>query len=231
MSTHAEQGGADKDRRSKMAHSTVKGPAKKNGAGGHYTWGRAGDVTDFDPKGVQSEVKVTTTRVPSDASDEFHDAIQVQGEVPNMNESNFPSLAAAKAVKGGSQAGSTSTVPRPVPSMDVVNLGFGCLLSLGGLIAFLRKGSLPSLLGGGSCGAALAGSSILVSKNAKDGHRLGAFVAALLALGMLPRVVKTKKMMPAGVVTLLGLLAAAYNAVQLLQLAKQGSGSTPAKEG
>lgn len=42
----------DKDRRSRMANSSVHAPAKKGGAGGHYTWGNAADVQDFEPKGA-----------------------------------------------------------------------------------------------------------------------------------------------------------------------------------
>lgn len=44
---------ADKDRRSRMAISTVHAPPKKGGAGGHFTWGSATDTSmDFDaPRG------------------------------------------------------------------------------------------------------------------------------------------------------------------------------------
>lgn len=40
----------EKDRRSNMVTSSMKAPAKKDGAGGSYTWGRAIDVTDYEPK-------------------------------------------------------------------------------------------------------------------------------------------------------------------------------------
>ena len=40
---------ADKDRRSRMAISTVHAPPKKGGAGGAFTWGSATDTSiDFD---------------------------------------------------------------------------------------------------------------------------------------------------------------------------------------
>lgn len=38
---------AEKDRRSRMATSTVHGAPKKGGAGGAYTWGAATDTTDY----------------------------------------------------------------------------------------------------------------------------------------------------------------------------------------
>jgi len=42
---------ATKDRRSNMAYGGYKDPAKKDGAGGAYTWGSPTDVTDYDPSG------------------------------------------------------------------------------------------------------------------------------------------------------------------------------------
>eukprot|EP00440_Ansanella_granifera_P020266 gb/GFBE01022016.1/.p1 GENE.gb/GFBE01022016.1/~~gb/GFBE01022016.1/.p1 ORF type:complete len:348 (+),score=67.07 gb/GFBE01022016.1/:1-1044(+) len=40
---------SEKDRRSRMAYSTVNANPKKGGAGGAYTWGTAGDVTEYVP--------------------------------------------------------------------------------------------------------------------------------------------------------------------------------------
>jgi len=52
---------ADKDRRSRMAISTVHAPPKKGGAGGAFTWGSATDTSiDFDASKVQQPVKVIT---------------------------------------------------------------------------------------------------------------------------------------------------------------------------
>ncbi|CAE7472201.1 PPA1 [Symbiodinium natans] len=48
----------EKDRRSRMAISTINQAPKKGGAGGSYTWGTAGDVQDYDPAPV-TESKVT----------------------------------------------------------------------------------------------------------------------------------------------------------------------------
>jgi len=48
----------EKDRRSRMAVSTMHQAPKKGGAGGSYTWGTAGDVQDYDPAPV-TETKVT----------------------------------------------------------------------------------------------------------------------------------------------------------------------------
>mmetsp|Transcript_20452 Transcript_20452/g.57552 ORF Transcript_20452/g.57552 Transcript_20452/m.57552 type:complete len:290 (+) Transcript_20452:91-960(+) len=45
---------AAKDRRSNMVKSSINAPAKKDGAGGSYTWGSAMDVTDYEPVGLAS---------------------------------------------------------------------------------------------------------------------------------------------------------------------------------
>jgi hypothetical protein len=41
----------DKDRRTRMANSSVNQPMKKGGAGGSYTWGGIMDVQDYTPVG------------------------------------------------------------------------------------------------------------------------------------------------------------------------------------
>lgn len=56
---------ADKDRRSRMAVSTVNAPPKKGGAGGAFTWGSEKDGTmDFDASRLQQPVKVITAAAP-----------------------------------------------------------------------------------------------------------------------------------------------------------------------
>lgn len=51
-----------RDRRSNMATSSIKAPAKKAGAGGRYTWGSPMemDVTDYEPIGLGGLAKVST---------------------------------------------------------------------------------------------------------------------------------------------------------------------------
>lgn len=42
----------DKDRRTRMIHSSMKAPPKKDGAGGQFTWGGVMDVTNYEPVGL-----------------------------------------------------------------------------------------------------------------------------------------------------------------------------------
>lgn len=96
----------DKDRRSRMANSSVNAPAKKGGAGGKHTWGAAGDVQDFEPVGV-AESKVTTA--PSEVDDSNPSEVT---RTPSANalgvkvesESQFPALS------------SGTTRPQPHPN-------------------------------------------------------------------------------------------------------------------
>mmetsp|Transcript_103106 Transcript_103106/g.162963 ORF Transcript_103106/g.162963 Transcript_103106/m.162963 type:complete len:120 (-) Transcript_103106:47-406(-) len=95
------------------------------------------------------------------------------------------------------------------------NFTFGALLAGGGAYAYVKAGSMASLLGGGGCGALLIGSGLLVEHEPQAAFMLGSATGGLLTGGMLPRYLKTKKMMPTGMVAAVGLLATGYNAMQL----------------
>ncbi|CAK0841958.1 unnamed protein product [Prorocentrum cordatum] len=104
----------------------------------------------------------------------------------------------------------------------------GVLLATGGTVAYSRKGSLPSLIGGVGCGVALLSTNALAPRR---GFKLGALVSFLLTAGMLPRAVKSGKFMPAGaargggsaargLVSALGTLSLLYNTTMLRRLDK-----------
>eukprot|EP00747_Dinoflagellata_sp_TGD_P189303 gnl/TRDRNA2_/TRDRNA2_49470_c0_seq1.p1 gnl/TRDRNA2_/TRDRNA2_49470_c0~~gnl/TRDRNA2_/TRDRNA2_49470_c0_seq1.p1 ORF type:complete len:125 (-),score=26.93 gnl/TRDRNA2_/TRDRNA2_49470_c0_seq1:105-434(-) len=101
------------------------------------------------------------------------------------------------------------------PGQAHLNLSVGALLAIGGLFAYVKKGSVPSLLGGGFCGAGLIASGTMARKDPRRAFLLGTIVSAILSAGMIPRAVKTKKMMPAGMVALLGAIALLYNGKKL----------------
>jgi len=54
---------ADTDRRTRMVHSSVKAPPKKDGAGGLFTWGSVTDETNYDFVGAGTSAKVCTARI------------------------------------------------------------------------------------------------------------------------------------------------------------------------
>jgi uncharacterized membrane protein (UPF0136 family) len=101
-----------------------------------------------------------------------------------------------------------------IPGSAHVNLSFGALVMAGGIVGYVRKGSKISLVAGMAVGSLLVGSGYLIAfsdDRQYEGHLLGCGTSALLALGMTPRALSTGKFMPAGLVSTLGIVAAAYN--------------------
>mmetsp|Transcript_11758 Transcript_11758/g.31745 ORF Transcript_11758/g.31745 Transcript_11758/m.31745 type:complete len:209 (-) Transcript_11758:174-800(-) len=205
---------ASEDRRPRHLASSVKAPPKKGGAGGHFTWGTADSVQDYEPVGEQGPDKVSVAHVAS-----FDAPARSQPvEVPRNDSANFPRLSAARR---GIAVGCTPTHPTPgeeVGETARVNFFVGALLALGGTIAYVRKGSVPSFVGGAISGAALVGSGALAKRQPRYAYSTGALVSALLAVGMLPRAVKTRKIMPAGMVAFFGILACIFNVTKLQRL-------------
>eukprot|EP00930_Biecheleria_cincta_P098217 TRINITY_DN89897_c0_g1_i1.p1 TRINITY_DN89897_c0_g1~~TRINITY_DN89897_c0_g1_i1.p1 ORF type:complete len:121 (+),score=18.21 TRINITY_DN89897_c0_g1_i1:153-515(+) len=98
-----------------------------------------------------------------------------------------------------------------------LNLTVGALLGMGGAMGYYKAGSTASLIGGVGSGALMVGSGLLVERDPQSAFLLGSGTSGLLTAGMLPRFLKTKKMMPTGAVTLLGTLALAYNGKKLAE--------------
>lgn len=83
---------------------------------------------------------------------------------------------------------------------------------MGGIIGYAKKGSVPSLVAGVALGAAYGGAAYLVSGgDGEKGFALGTAASAVLASAMAARLAKTRKIMPGGVLTALGLAGGVYN--------------------
>jgi len=54
---------SDMDRRTRMVHSSVKAPPKKDGAGGQFTWGSVTDETNYQFVGAGTYQQVSTAQV------------------------------------------------------------------------------------------------------------------------------------------------------------------------
>eukprot|EP00928_Gymnodinium_smaydae_P000093 TRINITY_DN10040_c0_g1_i1.p1 TRINITY_DN10040_c0_g1~~TRINITY_DN10040_c0_g1_i1.p1 ORF type:complete len:121 (-),score=16.05 TRINITY_DN10040_c0_g1_i1:126-488(-) len=98
-----------------------------------------------------------------------------------------------------------------------LNLTLGGLLTAGGFYGYLQAGSVPSLAGGVGCGALMVTSGVLVERDPQSAFLLGSATSGLLTAGMLPRFLRTKKMMPTGAVAMLGTLGLMYNGIKLSQ--------------
>mmetsp|Transcript_23042 Transcript_23042/g.55072 ORF Transcript_23042/g.55072 Transcript_23042/m.55072 type:complete len:111 (+) Transcript_23042:25-357(+) len=94
----------------------------------------------------------------------------------------------------------------------------GILMAAGGTFAFVKKRSVPSLIGGLSAGALFMGSGLLLQKGQnKNGHMLALATSLLLVGGMGPRAVASKKFMPAGLVASIGAVSAAYQTKKVME--------------
>jgi len=109
MSSNVVLSDAEKDRRTRMVTSSFKAPAKKDGAGGSYTWGGAADVTDYAPVGTTVN-KVSVGPAPVSAADRRSSAPPSQ-KLYLKDTRHFPDLTTrptSSAVKWGPQ-------PPPTP--------------------------------------------------------------------------------------------------------------------
>ena len=88
----------------------------------------------------------------------------------------------------------------------------GGLSVAGGLHGFIKTGSKMSLGAGGGLGALLIGSGVLITQGQDlEGHGLALGSSGALGAAMAARFAKTRVMMPAGGMAIVGLLSAAYH--------------------
>lgn len=93
-----------------------------------------------------------------------------------------------------------------------LNFTTGGLVAAGGAYGYMKSGSKPSLLFGLLAGAAFVGAGQQIQQgNDFNGHALGAAAGWGLGGGMGLRAVSSGKIMPAGVVATIGLVATLYN--------------------
>ena len=85
-------------------------------------------------------------------------------------------------------------------------LTFGALTIVGGIIGYVKVGSLPSIIAG-----SITGVLLLIAGSLLSSHRLiglaTAFVVSLLLAGQfVPKFIRTGKMMPAGMMSILSVI-------------------------
>ncbi|HSO34623.1 MAG TPA: TMEM14 family protein [Labilithrix sp.] len=91
---------------------------------------------------------------------------------------------------------------------DLVRLylfGFGVLTIAGGVMGFVKAKSRPSLIAGTISGGLLLAACYLVGTSGRLGLLLGLGVSAALAARFVTTYRKSKKVMPAGVMAVLGI--------------------------
>ena len=83
---------------------------------------------------------------------------------------------------------------------------FGVLTIAGGIIGYVSKGSVPSIIAGSISGILLLAAGFLLSQHHSAGLILALLISVLLAAQFVPKFFATWKMMPAGMVSILSVL-------------------------
>jgi uncharacterized membrane protein (UPF0136 family) len=95
---------------------------------------------------------------------------------------------------------------------------FGVLTIAGGVMGFVKAKSRPSLVAGGISGAALVVGAYLVGTGSLT--RVGLFTGLVVSLALAARFVgafrKSKKVMPAGLMALLGVVGVTITSLALV---------------
>ncbi len=89
------------------------------------------------------------------------------------------------------------------------------VVTAGGILGYVQKGSKPSLIAGGGLGACYLGAGLLINKGeGVYGHGLAALASSALVYQMGPKFMATRAVMPAGVLSVLGAGAFAYHSMK-----------------
>jgi uncharacterized membrane protein (UPF0136 family) len=94
---------------------------------------------------------------------------------------------------------------------------FGVLTIAGGVVGFLKAKSNASLIAGGIAGVALLVSGYLASTKGSLGFVVGLVISLALAGRFVSAFVKTRKVMPAGMMSVLSVLGIVLTALALMK--------------
>jgi uncharacterized membrane protein (UPF0136 family) len=95
---------------------------------------------------------------------------------------------------------------------------FGVLTIAGGVVGYVRAKSRASLIAGTIAGALLLVSGYLVGTGARGGFFLGLAVSSSLAVRFVGAFVRDRKVMPAGVMSLLSVVGTVLTVLALTSL-------------
>jgi len=105
-------------------------------------------------------------------------------------------------------------------NMDVTSiyfLIFGALTIIGGVIGYVKAGSLPSIIAGAITGVLLLAAGWILPTNRTTGLIIGLIVSVLLAAQFVPKFIRTKTPMPAGLMSILSIVGIVVTIVAWLK--------------
>jgi uncharacterized membrane protein (UPF0136 family) len=80
---------------------------------------------------------------------------------------------------------------------------FGVLTIMGGIIGYVKAGSLPSIIAGSIAGILLVIAGSLLPEHRATGLATALVISLLLAAQFIPKFIRTGKAMPAGMMSIL----------------------------
>jgi len=83
---------------------------------------------------------------------------------------------------------------------------FGALTIIGGVIGYVKAGSVPSIIAGAITGVVLLIAGYILPEHRAAGLITALVVSLLLAAQFVPKLVRTGKMMPAGLMSILSVI-------------------------
>ena len=83
---------------------------------------------------------------------------------------------------------------------------FGVLTVVGGIIGYVSKGSVPSIVAGSVAGILLLMGALLLPNHVIAGLAIALIVSLLLAGQFVPKFIQTGKAMPAGMMSILSVI-------------------------
>ena len=83
---------------------------------------------------------------------------------------------------------------------------FGALTIIGGIVGYVKAGSLPSIIAGAITGVLLLVAASLLSSHRLVGLATAFDVSLLLAAQFVPKFIRTGKVMPAGLMSILSVI-------------------------
>src|SRR4051812_49982188 len=107
---------------------------------------------------------------------------------------------------------------------------FGLLTIIGGVIGYVKAGSTASIIAGAISGIALLIAAFLLSGNAALGLIIAGVVSVLLAGRFIPNFMQTGKIMPAGLMAVLGPIGGIVRIVAWVKKKLDGGGKIRLRE-